>query len=173
MYDFHDYTDTFVNPSSLPFCAQKAPWISFKNRYLGAKSCVWPSSIQNSAQRPYSYNTHLKHWAYVHYKICPKMSVELWKSYIVQKLGKQRWERRPPHWHSMSDFYTQQRRGNKGGVCCCARGRATCIVFHHIFQHLGCYGFIYILDAVFPIISLIRCISYILIRSSESEKLSF
>ena len=77
-----------------------------------------------------------------------------------------------PHWHSMSDFYTQQRRGNKGGVC----GRATYIVFHHIFQHLGCYEFIlhmYILDVLFPITSLISCILYILIRSLESEKYSF
>ena len=57
MYDFHDSTDIFVNPSFLPFCTQKAPWISSKNRSTGA---------------------------YVHYKICPKMSVELWKLYIVR-----------------------------------------------------------------------------------------
>ena len=25
MYDFHDFTDIFVNPSFLPFCTQKAP----------------------------------------------------------------------------------------------------------------------------------------------------
>ena len=25
MYDFHDSTDIFVNPSFLPFCTQKAP----------------------------------------------------------------------------------------------------------------------------------------------------
>ena len=47
MYDFHDSTDIFVNPSFLPFCTQKAPWISSKNRYLGAKSCTWPSWILN------------------------------------------------------------------------------------------------------------------------------
>ena len=50
MYDFHDSTtDIFVNLSFLPFCTQTAPWISFKNRYIGAKSwvCVSPPLIQN------------------------------------------------------------------------------------------------------------------------------
>ena len=47
MYDFHDSTDIFVNPSFLQFCSQKAPWISSKTRYFGAKSCLWPSWIQN------------------------------------------------------------------------------------------------------------------------------
>ena len=83
MYDFHHSTDIFVNPSFLPFCTHKAPWISSKNGYLGAKSCVWPSWIQNQPLRPYMYNTHLKHGVYMHYKICPKMSVESWKLYIV------------------------------------------------------------------------------------------
>ena len=69
----------------MPLYTQNAPWISSKNRYLDAKSCVWPSWIQNKALRPYSYNTHLKYGAYVHYNICPKMSVELWKPYIVQQ----------------------------------------------------------------------------------------
>ena len=45
--DFRNSTDIFVNPSFLPFCTQKAPWISSKNRYLGAKSCTWPSWILN------------------------------------------------------------------------------------------------------------------------------
>ena len=39
MYNFHNSTDIFVNPSFLQFCTQKAPWISSKNRYLGTKSC--------------------------------------------------------------------------------------------------------------------------------------
>ena len=34
-----------------------------------------------------SYNTHLKHGAFVHYEICPKMSEKSWKSYIVGSLG--------------------------------------------------------------------------------------
>ena len=31
MYDFHDSTDIFVNPSFLPFCTQNEPWICFKS----------------------------------------------------------------------------------------------------------------------------------------------
>ena len=38
MYDFHDYTEIFVNLSFAPFCTQKAPLISSKNRYIGAKN---------------------------------------------------------------------------------------------------------------------------------------
>ena len=67
------------------FTTQKAPWISSKNsRYLGAKSCI--------------LTTHLKRGAYLHYKICQKMSVELWKSYIVclftssSKANRPRWK---------------------------------------------------------------------------------
>ena len=42
MYDFHDsiYTDIFIKPSFLSFCTQKAPWISSKNRYLGAYRAI-------------------------------------------------------------------------------------------------------------------------------------
>ena len=47
IYDFHNSTDIFVNALFLPFCTQIAPWISSKNRYLDAKSCVWPFWIQN------------------------------------------------------------------------------------------------------------------------------
>ena len=86
MYDFHDSNDIFVNLSFLPFFTQKAPWISSKNRYLGAKICIWPSWIQNYAMSHDSYNTHLKYGAYMHYKNCPKMSVESWKAYIVHPL---------------------------------------------------------------------------------------
>ena len=37
MYNFHDSTDIFVNPSFLPFCTQKAPWISSKKGILVPK----------------------------------------------------------------------------------------------------------------------------------------
>ena len=48
----------------MPFCTQKSPWICSKNRYLGAKSCV--QNFKLGPARPYSYNTQLKHGAYVH-----------------------------------------------------------------------------------------------------------
>ena len=93
MYDFHDSTDIFVNPSFLPFCTQKAPWISSK------KQLSWCQKLQDFPEfkiRPWdhigSYNTQLKH-RYVHYKICPKMSVQLWKSYkVMPSYLEQPWE---------------------------------------------------------------------------------
>ena len=38
--------------------------------------------------KPWHHNTHMKHGAYMHYKICPKnvSRIKLWKSYIVPKI---------------------------------------------------------------------------------------
>ena len=59
---------------------------NFRHQILLSKvsSNVSDCKIPISFPRQFRYyNTHLKHEAYVYYKICQKMSVESWKLYIV------------------------------------------------------------------------------------------